>query len=124
MEDNTTKVVVEPEAKERAYRMGYDRFTHEPNEPIDDMWFSHYTESAEWAHTKLPQLRCMAGYEDTMGKGTYQGSQDIVVVEYPEDRPMDGEIVESHYLFQELVEHFRMGAYDKIHGNDQYENLE
>jgi hypothetical protein len=123
MTDETIPVVVEPEAKEEAYRMGYERFTYEPNEPTDEHWFGHYTESAEWANSKLPQLRAMAGAKDH-GYGTYAEHRDIVVVEYPDDRPMAGTQTNSKYVFGELVDQFRNGAYDKIEGHEYGKTLE
>jgi len=118
MSDNDIPVVVVTEAEENAYQMGYERFTHEPNEPHDDMWFSHYTESAEWANSKLPKLRAMAGAKDSMGHGTYTEHQEVVVVEEPRDRPMSGELTDSRHIHEKLVELFRYGAEDKIDGND------
>jgi len=123
MTDNEIPVIVEPEAKENAYNMGFNRFNEPQDKEIGKEWFSHYTETAEWANSKLPDLRCMAGADDS-GHGTYTQHREIVVVEYPDDRPMSGEKTNSQYLFDELVEQFRNGAYDKIEGNEQYESLE
>jgi len=119
---NDTKVVVLPEAKESAYNMGFNCF--EESHDVDDYWFTHYTESAEWANSKLPTLRCMAGYEDSMDRGTYHGYQEVAIVAFPDDRPMDADLVNSHYVLDELIDQFRAGAHDKLHGNDQYETFE
>jgi len=118
MKDDSIPVVVEPEAKESAYQMGYARFSHEPDVPTDEHWFGHYTESAEWANSKLPRLRAMSGAKDSMGVGTHTNHGEIIVVEYPEDRPMEGRKAHSAELTDELVDMFRYGAQDKIEGKE------
>ena len=124
MTDNTIPVVVEPEAKEEAYRMGYKRFHERPDgEDRDEYWFSHYAESAEWADNKLPKLRAMAGAKDR-GHGTYTEHRDIVVVQEPDDRPMVGIEWNSSRLFEELVDQFRNGAHDKVEGNEYGDSME
>jgi len=124
MTDNTIPVVVEPEAKEEAYRMGYERFEERPeDEEVDGHWFDHYTESAEWANRKLPTLRAMAGAKDT-AHGTYTEHRDIVVVQNPDDRPMQGTEYDSHHLHSELVKHYKNGAHDKVEGREYGDSME
>jgi len=124
MTDNTIPVVVEPEVKEEAYRMGYKRFDerHE-SEEIGEYWFSHYTESAEWANITRPELRAMAGAGDA-GHGTYTEHRDIVVVQDPDDRPMQGTEYDSHHLHSELVKHYKNGAHDKVEGREYGDSME
>jgi len=118
-----TAVVAIREAEEEAYRMGYERFSHEPNEPLDDMWFSRYTGSAEWANRKAPTLRCMAGAADG-GHGCYQEHRPVVTVDYPEDRPADGTVRRSFDVFDRLSTLFRRGAEDKVRGREYGASLD
>jgi len=118
-----TAVVAVRETEEEAYRMGFERFSHEPNEPLDEAWFSHYTESAEWANSKAPTLRAMAGAGDG-GHGTYQQHRPVVTVDYPEDRPADGTVRRSFDVFDRLSTLFRRGAADKVCGREYGASLD
>jgi len=124
MTDNSIPVVVAPETEEKAYRMGYERFNAADyaQEP-EPYWFDNYTQSAEWANIKLPKLRAMAGAADPMGHGTYTEHRDIVVVDYPDDRPMSGEEWNSQGFHSVLVDKYRDGAHDKIHGEEYGEGF-
>lgn len=124
MTDNTIPVVVKPEVKEKAYRMGYERFEERPkDEDKDEYWFDHYTESAEWANNKDPKLRAMAGANDH-GHGTYTEHRDIVVVQDADDRPMEGTEYDSQFLHGELVKHYKNGAHDKVEGREYGDSME
>jgi hypothetical protein len=122
MTDNTIPVVVEPEVKEKAYRMAYERFNEQP-EDKDEHWFTHFSGSAEWANRKLPTLRAMAGAGDA-GHGTYTEHRSIVVVQDPGDRPMQGTEYDSHHLHSELVKHCKNGAHDKVEGREYGDSME
>lgn len=117
------KVVVIPEAKEEAYNMGYDRFQGIPEEEVYGENLSHFKEYATFCNSIHPGIRAMSGYSDS-GHGTYTINGQVVTVEYPEDRPMDGEITEATYVEQELMEAFDCGAYDAMDGKDRYERLD
>lgn len=67
--------------------------------------FSAYTSGARWANSLLPRLRAMAGYDDTMGTGTYS----------------DGSQVHAERL-DELVAAYRDGWVDKSLGYDRYQS--
>lgn len=112
-----TAVVAIHEVENEAYRMGYERFSHEPSEPLDDMWFSHYQESAEWANRKAPRLRTMAGAGDR-GHGTHTEHRPVITVDFPEDRPADGTVRRSFDIYDRLTTVFRRGAEDKVRGRE------
>lgn len=57
--------------------------------------FEHMTESARWCHHILPDLRAVAGYDDS-GMGTYTLD--------PDD--------ECHYRLDELTDAYRCGYVD------------
>jgi len=133
-ENIDVKVIVLPEAKEEAYRMGFDRFKDHKQE-VDSLIeqgemseeerhdMSGFHQSATYANHVLLDLRAMAGFRDS-GYGTYQIDGKVVTVEFPEDRPMDGEITESHYIFDELIDTWHNGVYDALEGNEFGEFLE
>jgi len=112
-----TKVVVLPEAIESAYSDGYSRFEDSPEE-MDPRDIEAFHDSATYANHVLPDLRAAAGYRDS-GHGTYQKNGKVVIVEYPEDRPMNGELTEAKYVFEQLSEAWHNGAYAAIDGRDK-----
>jgi hypothetical protein len=65
----------------------------------------------------------MAGAADS-GVGTYTQHREIVVVDCPDDRPMSGEKWNSSGMHGVLVDKFRDGAHDKLHGKEYGESIE
>jgi hypothetical protein len=59
---------------------------------------SAYTESADWANNKLPELRRMAGFRDKNGAGTYT---------YPPG-------AENEFLLEELTQNYMDGLADSM----------
>lgn len=117
------KVVVFPESEEKAYVMGFDRFENMDNEESEGFELGYFTESATFINNVAPSLRAMSGYSDSKG-GTYQINSKVVTVKYPGDRPMDGELTESRYVYDKLFEAFRRGVYDAVEGREKFENLD
>lgn len=113
-------VVVIPEAKEDAYNMGYERFKGSDDAENPDL--SYFKDSAAFANHTLPNLRAMSGYNDR-GIGTFTENVKVVTVENPEDRPMQGQLTESHYVFEELTEMWDNGAYDALTGESRGKSL-
>jgi hypothetical protein len=87
------------------------------------MWFAHYQESAEWANSKVPTLRCMAGAADG-GRGTYKQHRPVVTVDFPDDDPADGTVRRSFDVFDRLTTLFRRGAEDKVRGREYGASLD
>lgn len=110
-----TPVVVEEKAFREAYAMGYERFDGIQLYEGEEFDLAPFTDSAEYANHILPRLRALAGFEDS-GYGTYTGNRDIVIVSESdlEDMPISGDLTESHYLYNELVDEFRNGAYKAV----------
>lgn len=96
-------------AKEEAYEMGCNQGVPAgknayripevatPDEAYRNM-SEHYVQSAQYANHILPELRELAGYEDTTGAGTYTR------------RPND----EATHLYEEIVNEFWEGVYQGI----------
>lgn len=109
-----------------AYRMGYRRFAdfadgltqEEQDEHPPDT--SHFKESATWANHTNPRLRCMAGFADPSGMGTWTGRRLVVVLRAHEidDEPAPGSVVESPHIADLLVDWWDRGAYDALEGAD------
>lgn len=117
------KVVVLPEAKEEAYNMGYDEFSGIEADNPEDTDLAPFRDSARYCNHILPRLRAMSGFFDR-GHGTYQEGGKVVVVDYPGDRPMGGEITETRYVLDEIIEAWDTGAYDALDGYDRYTRFE
>lgn len=114
-------------AKEEAYRMGHERTSGWDDETAPDdaeHTLSHVKESARWANTIAPTLRCMAGYMDN-GHGTYTGSREVAAIHdgCEEDEPAEAELFSSVYLYEELVEAWDRGALDGYDGEYNPEDL-
>jgi hypothetical protein len=109
-----------------AYRMGYRRFAdfgdglteEEQNEHPPTT--SHVKESATWANSTHPRLRCMAGASDPTGKGTWTGHRPVVVLRAHEvdDEPAPGTVADSRHIADLLVDWWDRGAYDAMEGAD------
>lgn len=120
------KVVVLPEAMESAYNMAFDRFEEvEVNDCCGEAAYdlSFFKETAEFANNVHPTIRSMSGYEDS-GYGTYTVENRTVVVRDPDDRPMDGELMNCTYVESDLIEAYDCGAFDAMEGNERYDSLE
>lgn len=120
----TIPVVFEADTYDEAYAMGFERF-EDADEPQGDagdveddiaMALDGFQQGAAYTNTVLPRLRCMAGYGDA-GHGTYQQGRQVAFVEVGDgdDRPIEAEHIQSHHIFDELVDLFANGAYDALH---------
>lgn len=116
---NETETIDMAETRKEAYEMGFDRFKGLSGEETEEFTFEPFTQSAEWANTILPRLRAMAGYSDS-GYGTYTEENTVLVTS--EDPSAERE---SRYLFDELVDMYRNGAYDAVDPDrEKYDLLE
>lgn len=118
-DEHTVAVVLEADAIDTAYAMGYDRFDEAPPE-VDDTFeaLSHYKETAEFINSVHPDLRALAGYVDS-GPGTYTVKRKTVVVNVgnEDDSPMDGVQMDPQYVEDKLVRAFDQGALDSMNGD-------
>jgi len=106
------------ETRREAYDMGHNdamtltteevreltREAQEAGQAVSES-FSHYTDTARWANTILPQLRALAGYDDPMGVGTYTAGGPAAT-----------------WRLDEVVEAYRDGYVDKTLGYDRYQS--
>jgi len=116
-----TIAVVKPNyALEEAYNMGYEEFFSLSGEETEDFDFAPFTDSARWANIILPKLRAMAGFDDR-GHGTYRESRQVAAIEpgCEEDEPAEAELMDCSFVFEELSDAFRKGAYDAVEGNER-----
>lgn len=107
--------------KEQAYNKGYDRFEGAEDIPDDEeVRLDGFTQSATYANHVLPGLRSMAGYDDS-GPGTYTIERQVAAIMpgCEEDEPAEAELVSSNYVFEELVDAWRSGAYDALDGRER-----
>jgi len=121
---NKTAVVVEQEAKERAYELGYDEFSRMDNPEGDRLELEYFTDSARYANIIAPKLRAIAGYADS-GHGCYQTNRDIVLVDEREldDRPIEGNSWNAGSFFSEVHDAWRHGCHDGYHNDEKYASL-
>lgn len=124
MSDDTNVAVVKPYyAIEEAYTNGYDRF-HEADLPEDEEpTLDHFYGTAAHANIVLPNLRSMAGYDDT-GPGTYTVDRKVAAIEpgCEEDDQAPAELVSASTVFDTLFQAWQLGAYDALNGDDRYES--
>ena len=81
-----------------AFEMGYNEFQGDPVPP-DMLDMDGYTSGARYANIILPELRAMAGYQDS-GKGTWFELTGEARDEVP-------------YIYDELIDAFFEGMYQK-----------
>lgn len=107
---------------EEAYHMGHERFADAASDstipeqgPAD---VSVWKESARWANHVLPRLRCMAGYDDGTGMGTWTTPRPVVALRdhNTDDEPASGQIISSSHLHDLAVDWWDRGAYDALEG--------
>lgn len=113
LEEKAEDVVNIEEQKSGAFLMGHKRFKgidvsdHTDEKDMVEEIYSgvrdSLPQSSEWVNGILPDLRAMAGYEDGSGVGTYTEPQTVYV------KP-DGEVANSRYLRDELVDTFWKGV--------------
>lgn len=125
MSDNDIAVVKPYYLKEEAYNMGYDRFEGCEVESIEGFDLAPFRSSAAYANNVLPSLRAMAGAADR-GAGTYTDHREVAAIKpgCEEDEPAEAELVNSRYIFDELLEAWDMGAYDGALGKERGEGLD
>lgn len=116
--NDTIAVVKTAYVLEEAYEMGHSRHTGTASEVADtaeEFDLSPLKGSAQWANNIAPELRSMAGLDDS-GHGTYQENRQIaaVVPGCEEDEPAEARLVDAREFFGALVEAFDAGAYDAI----------
>lgn len=109
-------VVREARAKEQAYRLGYSEFDGAPS--VDGS-LGTFRQTARWANIIAPKLRAAAGYDDA-GHGTYQEDRKVAVVAPgdEDDEPADAELVDSRYVYDDLMAAFDAGARAAREGMD------
>jgi hypothetical protein len=108
-------------ATEEAYNMGYKRFSDLSGEETKDFDLAPYHGSAEYCNHVLPKLRCMAGFADPGGHGTWQGHRQVAAIRpgCEEDEPAEADLADARTLHDTLVEAFTAGAYDAVDGNEK-----
>jgi len=112
---DTIPVVRESHARDTAEQRGYNKFQGMEAEIAEDADPHRITDSAWWANHALPRLRAMAGAKDDYG-GTYTHHREIALIPVgcEDDRPAVADVINSHRLFQELVDDWFSGAYRAI----------
>ena len=115
-----TIAVVKPRYRlEEAYRMGYGKFEDAEVGDPEQFDLSAYHGSAEYSNHVLPDLRAMAGFDDS-GYGTYTQDRKVAAVELgcEEDEPAPATIMDAHSVFERLVDAFNAGVYDAVAGDE------
>lgn len=104
---------------EEAYKMGYGKFEDAEVGDPEQFDLSAYHGSAEYANHVLPDLRAMAGFDDS-GYGTYQQDRQVAAIApgCEEDEPAEATLVDAHNVFERLSEAFTTGVYDAVAGNE------
>lgn len=96
-------------AKAGAERMGREAFEGIETGRYDDIT---PTDHGRWDTHLLPEIRKLAGHKDRLKGGAYAEPREVFVIEHKNDQ--EGEIVESQFLVDELIEAFEAGAYVEI----------
>jgi hypothetical protein len=117
-QDNADVAVVKIDYKEEeAHRMGYAEFKgHDTaTDPEVDPYF--ITDSARWANVIQPQLRAMAGFDDS-GVGTYTISRDVAAINpgTEEDEPSTAQLMAAQRVLELLNKAYFDGAHDALSG--------
>lgn len=105
-------VVVSHEAVGIAYHYGYNTVPpaiddYDPSAP------DYHKDSAVWANTRAPHLRATAGLADA-GHGTYQVDRLVALVDAPDDRPMEADLIDASVVFDSLVDAYDRGRRDAL----------
>ena len=103
---------------EEAYQMGHDEFQPmDPPEDEDDLNLAPFHDSARYANHILPDLRAMAGFDDS-GHGTYQTNRRVAAIKpgCEEDEPAEADLLDASDVFDRLVSAWNTGALDGWEG--------
>lgn len=119
MNKDTIQVVKIAYMQEKAYNMGYSRFSG--MDAVENPDLEGFQCSATYANHVLPKLRAMSGFSDNK-RGTFTLENKVAAIEpgCEEDSPAEASVTNSHYVFSELMEYWEKGAYDAMEGKEPY----
>jgi hypothetical protein len=120
-----TAVVVDQEAKERAYELGFNEFSGMETPENDRLELEFFTDSARYANIVAPKLRAIAGHADS-GTGTFTTNRDIILVDERdlEDRPIEGDSWNARDYYSDVIhDAWRQGCHDGFHDDEKHTSL-